>query len=603
MFVLGVVMDKRQRRIQQLWVELEWRRCASDEEYFVNTYVWVPSEQDPRGRARFTLFDYQSELLQLTKKQRFVVALKARQIGFTTLGMAHALWLALFRPGANILIVSETQKSSNKNLAQARLAYQFLPDWMKVRAPSIKNDSSNGISFETVDGMVSYLKASPATNGVFAGETASFVLWDEAALVEPSSLQEDVLRTLLPTTDAGGSMMIISTARGAYNRFAKTYRLAKLNESQFIPFFKPWSVSPFMRCDKNCDWCSGTETERPPCRTRYDGKRREFADQPWRFFQEYPSNDEEAFRESGRPRFVGLPTEDTLENFSFRGDLAWRDDKTIVFEPDPNGPLHLTTMEPDPNGFYVVGADPSQGVGRDYATAHVVTLDEFGYPEIIGFYRSNTVQPPEFAASLDRLGRFFAGKHWAALMAVEDQGGQGALAVNELHRHLDYPNPYVHQQTGVKRSRAARMFAFPMTVDRRRAVIDRLAKYLTVTDGEILLSGLYPELRVELGQFVAQETASGTVRYAADVGCHDDLVMSLAISIWVLIEEFEESSPVTASKEKVIWGGQSTLNLSKYYEERDKAIAEFEENKHQAVQAITMNSEQLQIPRGYSGRV
>lgn len=601
--MIGVVVDKRERKIQQLWVELEWRRCAMDEEYFINTYVWVPSEQDPRGRTRFNLFDYQSELLNLSKSRRFVIALKARQIGFTTLGMAHALWLALFRPGANILIVSETQKSSNKNLAQARLAYQFLPSWMSERGPKLRNDSSNGMSFETTDGMVSYIKASPATNGVFAGETASFVLWDEAALVEPASLQEDVLRTLLPTTDAGGSMMIVSTARGAYNRFAKTYRAAKVNNSQFVAFFKSWKVSPFMRCNKDCGWCSGNEQEKTPCRTRYDGKRREFADQPWRFYQEYPTDDEEAFRESGRPRFVGLPSVDTLHEFPYRGDLIWQNDKTIGFEPDINGPLHLVTLDPLKDGFYVVGADPSQGVGRDYATAHVMTLDEDGLPEIVAFYRSNTVQPPEFASSLDRLGRFFAGRQWAALMAVEDQGGQGSLPINELHRHLDYPNPYTHQQVGVKRSRAARMFAFPMTVDRRRAVIDRLAKYLTVENGEILLQGMYPDLRVELGQFVAQETANGNIRYSADVGCHDDLVMSLAIALWVLIEEYEKSSPSAAVVEGFVWNRPATLDLKKFYEKRDEIIAEVEESERQAVNNITFNSDQLQIPRGYNGRI
>lgn len=594
-------MDKKQRRIQQLWVELEWRRCAQDENYFINTYVWVPSEQDPRGRTRFSLFDYQQELLDLTKKQRFVIALKARQIGFTTLGMAHALWLALFRPGANILIVSETQKSSNKNLSQARLAYQFLPDWMKDRGPKLKNDSSNGLSFETAEGMVSYLKASPATNGVFAGETASFVLWDEAALVEPASLQEDVLRTLLPTTDAGGSMMIVSTARGAYNRFAKTYRSARLGDSQFVAFFKPWTVSPFMRCDKNCGHCSGPEGSKPPCRTRYDGKRREFADQPWRFFQEYPADDEEAFRESGRPRFVGLPSEDKLDDFPFRGDLVWQNDKTLAFEHDVHGPLRLITLEPDANGFYVVGADPSQGVGRDFATAHIMTMDDNGLPEIVGYYHSNTVQPPEFAAALDRMGRYFSGRQWAALMAVEDQGGQGALPINELHRHLDYPNPYMHQTSGAKRSRGTRMFAFPMTVDRRRAVIDRLAKYLAVTDGQVLLSGLYPALRVELGQFVAQETASGTIRYAADVGCHDDLVMSLAIATWILVEEYEKGSPSAATVEEFVWKAATTMDLSKVYEARDAHIAELEASRQTMWDSISLNSEQLQIPRGYRG--
>ena len=592
-------MDKRSKRLQDLWVELEWRRCAADESYFINTYVWVPSERDPRGRAPFHLFDYQEELLNLTKEKRFVIALKARQIGFTTLGMAHALWLALFRPGANVLIVSETQKSSNKNLAQARLAYQFLPAWLKARGPEIKADSQNGLSFQFYDGMVSNLKSSPATSGVFAGETATFVLWDEAALVEPADLQEDVLRTLLPTTDAGGSMLIVSTARGAYNRFAKTYRAAKKNASSFVAFFKPWSVSPFMRCDSDCGFCGG---DGAPCHTRYNNKRREFADQPWRFFQEYPGDDEESFRESGQPRFVGLPTEEFFEDFSHRGDLVWADDRTLRFEYNETGPLRLAHIEPDPNGFYVIGADPSQGVGRDYAAAHVMTINDDGKPEIVGYYHSNTVQPPEFAAALDRLGRFFAGRQWAALLAVEDQGGQGALPINELHKHLDYPNPYLHQQVGTRRSRASRFFAFPMTVDRRRAVIDRLGKHLTWQGESCQVDNIYPALRAELGQFVVQETANRNLRYAADVGCNDDLVMSLAITLWVLIEEYEKGSPVAATvEENVQWGTPGTLDLSSIYKERERVMAEMEQSESERLESLMFNSGLLQLPKGNYG--
>ena len=596
-----MINAKREKELYRLWVELEWRRCAQNEAYFIENYVWIPSMEDARGRTRFNLFDYQEELLNLSKANRFVIALKARQIGFTTLGMAHALWLALFRPGATILIVSETQKSSNKNLAQARLAYQFLPAWMKERGPSIKNDSSNGISFEFNDGMVSNLKASPATNGVFAGETATFVLWDEAALVEPATLQEDVLRTLLPTTDAGGSMMIVSTARGAYNRFAKTYRAAQKRESQFVAFFRPWMVSPFMRCGDHCGWCSSDDGHTAPCRSKYDLKRREFADQPWRFFQEYPDNEEEAFRESGRPRFVGLPPETEYTAYPFRGDIVWKDDRTLEFVHDDGGPLHLATLDPDPKGFYVIGADPSQGVGKDYASAHVLTLDDDGNPEIVGYYHSNVVHPTEFAASLDRLGRFFSGREWAAKLAVEDQGGQGSLPINELHRHLDYPNPYMHTAAGSRRSKGTRMFAFPMTVDRRKAVIDRLAKYLIVVDGQTPLVNISPALRVELGQFVAQETANGNIRYAADVGCHDDLVMSLAIGLWILIEEYTEASPQEAITEDAVWKPKTTITLANYRKARDEMIAEVEEQQRQAMESFVMATDQMYVPRGYRG--
>jgi hypothetical protein len=199
------------------------------------------------------------------------------------------------------------------------------------------------------------------------------------------------------------------------------------------------------------------------------------------------------------------------------------------------------------------------------------------------------------------LGRFFAGRQWAALLAVEDQGGQGALPINELHKHLDYPNPYLYQQIGVKKSRAARFFAFPMTVDKRRAIIDRLGKYLVWNNESCGVDNLYPALRVELGQFVVQETINKTLRYAADVGCNDDLVMSLAITLWVLIEEYDKSSPLSAIiEDNVSWSVPATLDLSKVYEERDKMIAELEKSDYERLDSLMFNSNLLQLPPRYN---
>lgn len=579
---------------QRLWVELEWRRCALDETHFLQEYTWIPSEFDSRGRTKFNLFDYQHELLTLFKNNRFVIALKARQLGYTTLAMAHALWLCFYRPGATILVVSRNQKSANKNLAQARLAYQFLPAWIKERAPKLTSDSTDGMTFRFPDGMESKIKSAAAVEGVFAGETATLVILDEAGLVTPASRQEDVFRTLLPTTDAGGSMLIISTSRGAYNRFAKTYRLAKKGDSQFVSFFKPWSVSPFMQCSKDCGWCGGEKGTKTPCTTKFDNKRREFADQPWRFYQEYPRDDEEAFRESGRPRFAGLPPESTYTEFTYRGDFEWTTDKTIEFVHDDSGPLHLNTLDNDPNQMYVIGADPAQGRGADYSAAHIMCINADGRPEIIGYYHSNTIEPTEFAAALDRMGRYFQGRQWAALLGVEDQGGQGSLPINELHKHLEYPNAYLHQMPGSKRSRSSRYFAFPMTSDRRGAIIDRLGKFLAMDGDGPGIDGIYPALRVELGQFVTIETANRNVRYAADEGCHDDLVMSLAITLWILIEEYYEASPAAAITEDIqIWGsrGNDTLDLAPIRKAREEAMQAMEEAKQQQWESIMLNHE------------
>lgn len=583
--------------LNRLLVELEWRRCAQDEQYFLKTYVYIPSEEDVRGRIKFNLFDYQEELLGLFKNNRFVVALKARQLGYTTLAMAHAVWLAFFRPGANVLVVSQTQKSANKNLGQARLAYQFLPQWMKDRAPKLTSDSTDGMQFVFPDGMISKLKSSAAVESVFAGETATLVILDEAGLVEPAARQEDVFRTLLPTTDAGGSMLIISTSRGNYNRFAKLYRSAKKGDSQFVSFFKPWMVSPFMQCSDKCNWCSGEKGTKTPCISKYDQTRKLFADEPWRFFQEYPKDDEEAFRESGRPRFQGLPNEAIFTDYPYRGNLVWTNDDEISFEFDENGPLRLTTVDPDPHAFYVIGADPASGGGRDYSTAHVMTFDEDERAVIVGYYHANTIAPTEYAADLDKLGRYFKGRQWAALMAVENQGSQGSLPINELHKHLDYPNAYMHQGTGTKTKNRTRIFEFPMTVDRRRSVIDRLAKYLVFEQNECLIDNIYPLLRMELGQFVTQETANGNIRYAADTGCHDDLVMSLAISLWILVEEGGLSSPLQADSEDLTWKPTGKINLRSMREARERAIADMEEAQAQQWEAFQLGTNMM--TRGY----
>ena len=572
----------------KLFTELEWRRCAGDEQYFLENYVFIPSEQDIRGRLKFELFDYQEELLNLFKTNRFVVALKARQLGYTTLAMAHALWLAFFRPGSTILVVSRNQKSANKNLSQAKLAYQFLPEWMKVRAPKLISDSTDGMSFQFGDGMLSKLKSSAAVEGVFAGETATLVILDEAGLVEPASRQEDVFRTLLPTTDAGGSMLMISTSRGSYNRFAKIYKSAKRGDSQFVSFFKPWSVSPFLQCDHNCNYCCGSKGTKTPCTTKYDQKRREFADEPWRFYQEYPRDDEEAFRESGRPRFTNLELENAYTDFTYRGNLQWVHDDKLEFVYDENGPLRLFTLDPEPNAFYVIGADPASGVGRDYSTAHILTFDENEQVQILGYYHSNHTPPTEFAADLDKMGRYFKGRNWAALLAVENQGSAGSLPINELHKHLNYPNAYMHQTSGSKSKNRTRLFEFPMTMDRRKGVIDRLAKYLIFEENGCQIDNIYPLLRMELGQFVTRETPNGGEKYQADVGCHDDLVLSLAISLWILVEEFKLASPSTATIEDTNWVTPERMNFKQIREEREKRMLEIEELQERQMEAFYM---------------
>ena len=550
------------RQKQKLWVELEWRKCAADKKYFMRNYVFIQVQPkwDVRGRTQFDLFDYQEEALDTWNDNRFTIIVKARQLGYTTLAMADILWHCLFQPGSNLLLVSKNQDSANKNLGMVKFMYQFLPQWIKERGPHLEKAAEYKLEFEFADGMKCQVKSFAGTETAGAGETATMVVLDEFALMEDPS---NTYRTIMPTTDAGGKILIISTARGAYNEFAKIYKNAKNKVNQFVALFQPWSASKLITIKE------------------YEAKRREFSANPWEFYSEYPSNDVEAFRESGNPRFINLPHD--ADEMIYRGYLK-EDDREIVFVLDDEGPLHISEY-PDDDLRYFIGADPAQGKGGDYSTAHVLTSDIDNVPRIIAYYQSNTTEPVDWALDIDRLGRFFSGKDSAALLAVEDQGGQGQLPINELHRNLNYPNPYVFRPTGRRGSKYSdRLFSFPMTADRRRMVIDKLADYLVNLDTpNPSIRGVYKGLLEELHQFVRQELPSGGVRYAADYGCHDDLVMSLAIALWSLTENLDITAPIKVNNDNTI-----VVEFTKMRDLRKKMISDAELVQQEAWESFSL---------------
>lgn len=557
---------RAREKLGHIWVEAMWRQMASDPESFFRTCVWIPAPGQPLGRQRFELFDYQQDTVRVLEGNRFVIVLKARQLGLTTLLMARALHELMHRPGSNILLVSENQRVANKALSLLDFMWRFLPDWYRDRAPTMTVDSATEHIWEFPDGLTSRIVSLPATKTAGASETATLVLWDEAAL---ASDQEETYKTLKPTTDAGGRMVIFSTARGGHNRFARLYREGVAGNNEFATVFHPWYRSRFLNPKASLvPSCAAGPC--PDCvdRTLYEAKRRDFDENPWEFFSEYPESADEAFLESGRPRFADLPPIETFDEFGWRGWL--RDGKLVE---DPLGPLRVNPAfaRGAPSWAKVaIGVDPSGGVGGDFTAAQVGFLDQAGVPHRIAFWHDNQTEPTDAADQLAELGRFFAGgQQRAAQIAVERAGGWGDTFINELQHHHSYPNLYVYRRPGARRGGGRESsFGFPMTSSRRPMVVDKLAAYLpsTTVDKPVVLQGIDPLLRHELGAFIvtAQE------RYEADTGMHDDLVMSTGILLFVL-DEVGPPATVSAGGKDGPGRRRVRLDLSHIYREAEEA--------------------------------
>lgn len=535
--------------------EVQWRRYRDDAELFFREAIWVPSQRADDGREKLELFDYQAEDFATLRDNKFVIGLKARQIGWSTIIAASLLHRCLFKPGTVGLWVSNNQENADKAIGMLNLMWNFLPRWVRARAPELTADQASRKEWTFPDGMTSRIRALAGTATAGASETASIAVLDEFGLVDGAT-QEDLYRSVEPTTDAGGQLWILSTARGAHNRFAKMARAALKRMSNYAAMFRPWMVSRFVNPlaeapgRDTCPMCtSAPYGYHPDCpdhvdRSIIETKRRQFRDQPWKIHAEYPETPEEAFRESGNPRYSGLPNEEDTYDGWVRGNMkaATESDVSLgkarlvgdpLFEMDELGPLrvHPDIAEAGPEDFrrYVLFVDPAKGLGGDFTAMHVLTLDDDGLPDIAAFWHHNRTEPIDVAHQADLLGRWFHGTDSAALLAVENTGGWGDLIIHELYVNLHYPHMYRHiPATAGRRKRQARL-GFPMNVGTRPAVVDRLADYLR--DDQVI-GHIHPLLRDELVTFVVTETG----KIQADVGCYDDLVMSCAGGVWVLTE-------------------------------------------------------------------
>ena len=99
-------------------------RCKKDP-FFFSLYIYVIHPL--RGKVKFNLYPYQKKVLWHFLNDRFNIILKFRQAGITELISMYCLWLALFHPNKNIVIISIKDRVAKKVLKKIKYMYKNLP--------------------------------------------------------------------------------------------------------------------------------------------------------------------------------------------------------------------------------------------------------------------------------------------------------------------------------------------------------------------------------------------------------------------------------------------------------------------------------------------
>jgi len=500
--------------LDELLLEREWRKCfpewrlkdETEEEqlerlfaafdYFTSHY-W--SIKHPEGRRLFELRDAQRSTVRDWLWERFTVALKARQIGFSTLSAAFAFWLVFGWGDRQIVMISRNEREAIKLLQKAKYGYRFLADWMKLKGPHCDVTATKMTFYND-----SHIESLPSASDPARGETLFAIFVDEIGML-PNS--EDAWASIEPVTDIGslnplrlgaGRVIMLGTANGEgdllHREFLRSRGEYGNGTGKFWGIFHSWRAVP----ERTDAWFAQKCREMPE----------------WQRAQEYPDNWEEAFLKSGRPVFDMEALRALEREEPDRGYLKRAKDGTIEFVRD-GGALRVWRL-PDPDHRYSLGVDVAEGLENgDYSSVHVVDAKTW---EVVAHWHGHI--------DADLLGSeivVLLGEWYNKALAVVEANNHGSTTLHALRNAKYFPIYYRRRQDNRNFRQQTEQMGWLTTAKSKGLVIDDLNAAIREGDLELMCSETIAEMRT----FVRE----GNGKMNGSNGSHDDRVMSLAIAV------------------------------------------------------------------------
>ena len=460
------------------------------------------------------------ENMRATKGNVRVIILKARQQGFSTYVHGRLYWKLSQRRARKGMVVAHVADSSRALWDMYKRTHNATVELLK---PATSYSSRRELVFSELD--TGLMVATAGSDTVARGETLTDVHLSEVAFWPKISAADNLsglLKAVPNTPDT--DVYIESTANGMSGPFYEMWRGAVEGTNGFIPFFSPWFDSPeyvaevpanFEKTYEEQDLVAlyGLTDEQLMFR------RIEIAKSGTeQFWQEYPSNADEAFIASGRPVFNPEQLHTMLKVST--QPLYRMAHEGQSFAKHPRGELSVW-RELELGGEYYVGADVAMGLrDGDYSVAQV--LD--GQKRLVASWHGH-VHPDYFSDVLYALGMYFN----EARIIVENNN-HGILTAVRLGRDLAYPNCYTEIAEGQLNDRETITIGFRTTEKSKPLVIDRLRASMRENEMDIEDEGTLKEML----SYIVTETG----RMQAEEGNHDDRVMALALANHIHIGRF-----------------------------------------------------------------
>ena len=456
----------------------EYIKCALDPIYFMREYCYI--QHPVQGKIKFDLYKFQEKTLDDLKNNDYNIILKARQLGISTLTAGYALWLMNFHNDKNILVIAIKQETAKNLVTKVRVMHQYMPSWLKQGCVE-----DNKLSLRYNNG--SQIKAISSTGEAGRSEALSLLVVDEAAFI---SKIDEIWAASQQTLATGGKCIALSTPNGMGNWFHKTWADAESGENDFNFIKLHWTVHP----DRGQEWRDKQDVLLGPAMAA----------------QECDCD----FISSGQSVIEGEFIKDIQDN-SVQDPIEKRYDNNMWI-----------WKQTEVDHKYLVTADVARGDGGDFSAFHVIDLETL--EQVVEFKAK--VDTTRYANILLSVSTEYNDAllvvennnvGWSVLQILIDRDYRNLFWSKKDIRYVDSKTQYTN-----KHNREAKQMipGFTTSSKNRPLIIDKLAKY--VREKQIKINSI--RMVDELYVFIFNNGRPEALK-----GYNDDLVISLAIGIWI----------------------------------------------------------------------
>lgn len=466
-------------------------RCGRDPAYFIKKYVKI--RHPVRGLIPFNLFEYQEKLLSNYLRNRFNVILKARQLGISEITAAYAAWMMIFHRDKSILVIATKMETAKNMVRKVKTTMENVPEWLMISPIDIDNKLSIELRNKST------IKAVASSGDAGRSEALSLLIVDEAAFIDN---MEELWTGLLPTVQAGGRVIMLSTPNGVGNVFHKVYSEAEIGANDFKSTRIMWWEHP----ERN--YGLEDDLENPGFKTS------------------------EWFRKETRNMTEREIAQELCCNFNSSGDTVIGIEGIRILESMNVPPLYMENQDrrlfiwkrPQPNKKYFISADVARGDGKDNSAFHVWDVDDM--TQVAEYY--GQVPPDAFAEILCRTGEEYGN----CLLVIENNSI--GLACLEHVKMRKYPNVYFSRKGDIKSGEAVNTAyenwatdlvpGFTTSAKTRPLIINKLEELIRLR----MVTINSKRFLVEARTFIWYNGHAQAMK-----GYNDDLIMSAAIGAWI----------------------------------------------------------------------